>query len=371
MSLYPVRVWLNLCFLVFAASTGLAIENPAVDKRDVQELCPFDKIPASDQLRKVMAEAYHLYRSDNHGTPLAYTADVPKVDPSLFGIAIVTVNGDVYEIGDSKAPFAIQSISKPFVFGLALEDHGHTELLNKVGVEPTGMHFNSLLAIEVNPAHKQNPSVNAGAIATVSLIKGKDNEVRLRRILDMFKKYTGRTLQIDQRVLASEVAQSGTNRALASRMDSLGLMYGDVDEAVDLYLKNCSLTITAYDLALMGAALANAGTNPITKEAALQEKYVRYVLSVMVLDGLYEYSGQWFYAIGIPAKSGVGGGIVAVVPGKFGIGIFSPPLDTNGNSVRGIETSLYLSNALRLPILEPRLLHGADKVPSIVNESNR
>lgn len=313
-----------------------------------------ENIPSADQLRAALQEAYQLFRSENSGKLTNYTDVVPKADPNLFGITIITVNGDVYEVGNSRDLFAIQSICKPFVFGLALEDHGHVDVLHKIGVEPTGLPYNSIIAIEITHSHKQNPNVNAGAIATASLIKGKDGEERFDRTLEMFKKYIGRKPQIDPLVLQSEKATSATNQALGTIMKSLGLMYGDLDDAIDRYLKGCSLSVNSYDLALMGACLANDGLNPMTNERTLQEKYIRDVLSVMLISGMYDYSGHWMYEVGLPAKSGIGGGILIVVPGQFGIGVFSPLLNGHGNSVRGLLVAKYLSKKFRLHLLDPR-----------------
>lgn len=347
-----LKLLLTLQFSIFFSMTLAAQpQTPKYTPKIIDKLCPLDRLPTADQLNQALQEAHDLYQSVHSGTPLAYTNVVPKANPNHFGIAIMTVNGNLYEIGDSQVEFAIQSISKPFVYGLALEDNGSAELLKKVGVEPTGMPYNSILAIELDPDHKQNPSVNAGAISTASLIKGKNKEDRINRTLNMFSKYLGHPPKIDEKVLTSERSQSGTNRALATLMDSLGLMYADINDALDRYLIGCSISITAKDLALMGATLANGGINPVTGEKAINKEFVQDILSVIFISGLYDYSGRWLYTVGLPGKSGVGGGILAVVPGRFAIGVFSPPLDENGNSVRGIKTCQYLSKKLGLHLL--------------------
>jgi glutaminase len=253
----------------------------------------------------------------------------------------------VFEVGDCDKPFTIQSISKAFVYGLALEDHGRDYVNSKVSVEPTGEAFNAIV-LDEKTNRPYNPMVNAGAIATTDLIKGNGSTERLKRILDMFRHYTGRELDINFPVFLSEKATGNRNRAIAYLMLNFGMVTDKIDETLDLYFQQCSILVNGRDLAMMAATLANGGVNPITGERAIDERYVQDVISVMLTCGMYDYSGEWTYRVGIPAKSGVGGGITAVVPGKLGIGTFSPPLDEKGNSVRGIKVCEDLSREFGL-----------------------
>lgn len=319
-------------------------------------------MPTEEELRGALEEAYHLFIDNTEGSLVEYTDDVPPVAPDQFGIAITSLDGTHYEVGDSKSNFAIQSICKPFIYGLALEDRGRDTLFEKVGVEPTGMPYNSIIAIRIRKNPSQNPSVNAGAITSTSLIQASSKKEKWKRLLKMFEAYAGRPVKLDQKVYQSEVKQSHINQALSQVMHSLGSLEGDPTEAVDSYLRACSLNVNALDLSVIAATLANRGVNPKTGKRALQDKYVRDVLSVMLVSGLYDNSGEWMFRVGLPAKSGVGGGILVVVPGKLGIGIFSPRLDPYGNSVRGELVSKYLSKRFRFHILDPRE-HKHDWVP--------
>jgi glutaminase len=234
------------------------------------------------------------------------------------------------------------------MYGLALEDHGREKTLSHVGVEPTGDAFNSIIKLDQNTNRPHNPMVNAGAIATASLIKGADLPAKVGRMLDTFEKYTGRRLEVDIGVYSSEKVTGHRNRALAHLMRNFSMIGDNIDEVLDLYFQQCSLLVNSHDLAVMGATLANQGVNPITGARAIAPEYIQDVLSVMYTCGMYDYAGQWAYDVGIPAKSGVGGGICAVVPGKMGIGVFSPLLDSKGNSVRGVKVCETLSRELGL-----------------------
>jgi glutaminase len=227
-------------------------------------------------------------------------------------------------VGDCKQLFTIQSISKPFVYGLALEDHGLEHVLKKVGVEPTGEAFNAIVLDEASN-RPFNPMVNAGAIATADLIQGKDYPERVSRMLAMFGRYCGRDMCIDNTVFMSERVTGHRNRAIGHLMLNFGMVTDRIQDSLELYFQQCSVLVNSHDLAMIGATLANGGVNPVTGQRAIQQQYVKYLLSIMHSCGMYDYAGEWAYRVGIPAKSGVGGGIVAVVPGQFGIGIFSPP----------------------------------------------
>lgn len=294
-----------------------------------------------------LREIHDRYRADFSGTVATYIPELAKADPRLFGIALVTSDGQVYEVGDAGHLFTIQSISKPFVYGFALEDHGVDYVLTKVGVEPTGEAFNSIVLDE---RHNRpfNPMVNAGAIATTALIKGNGHDQRLARILDKFSNLAGRRLAIDQDVYVSERATGHRNRAIGYLELNFGMIDEPVSEHLDLYFEQCSILVSARDLATMAATLANNGVNPVTGRRALEERYVKNVLSVMHSCGMYDYSGEWSFRIGLPAKSGVGGGIIAVHPGQFGIGTFSALLDDQGNSRRGIQVCEAVSEHFEL-----------------------
>ena len=297
--------------------------------------------------RSYLTDLYEKYKSLDSGTVADYIPELALANPDWFGICTVTVDGQVFEVGDCDKPFTIQSISKAFVYGLALEDHGREYVNSKVSVEPTGEAFNAIV-LDEKTNRPYNPMVNAGAIATTDLIKGNGSTERLKRILDMFRRYTGRELDINFPVFLSEKATGNRNRAIAYLMLNFGMVTDKIDETLDLYFQQCSILVNGRDLAMMAATLANGGVNPITGERAIDERYVQDVISVMLTCGMYDYSGEWTYRVGIPAKSGVGGGITAVVPGKLGIGTFSPPLDEKGNSVRGIKVCEDLSREFGL-----------------------
>ena len=292
--------------------------------------------------RNYLSDQYEKYRSLDEGVVADYIPELALAKPEWFGICIVTTDGQVFEVGDCNQLFTIQSISKAFVFGLALEDHGREYVNSKVSVEPTGEAFNSIV-LDEKTNRPYNPMVNAGAIATADLVKGKNSTERLKRLLEMFKRYTGRDHEINVPVFLSEKETGYRNKAMAYLMLNFGMVSDKVDETLDLYFQQCSILVNAKDLAMLSATLANGGINPVTKVRAIDEKYVQDVISVMFTCGMYDASGEWAYRVGIPAKSGVGGGITAVVPSKLGIGTFSPPLDAKGNSVRGIKVCEDLS----------------------------
>ncbi len=306
---------------------------------------------AASPLRATLREIHTKYKDLDEGTVANYIPELARANPKWFGMAVVTVDGKAVEVGDSKEFFTIQSLSKPFVFGLALEDNGREYVETKIGVEPTGDAFNSIVLDEATN-RPFNPMVNAGAIAAADLIKGKDISERVNRMLEMFRKYTGRTPRIDTAVYTSERTTGHRNRAIAHMMLNFGMLSDRVSDTLDFYFQQCSVLIHCADLALMGATLANGGVNPMTGERALDARYVRDLLSVMHTCGMYDFSGEWSYRVGLPAKSGVGGGIVAVVPGRMGIATFSPLLDARGNSVRGIKACQELVDRFGLHVFE-------------------
>ena len=304
-------------------------------KHDLQSLASSIQAVASP-FRTYLKNLHGKYRSLSGGAVADYIPELASADPNWFGICAVTVDGQVFDVGDCDQLFTIQSISKAFVYGLALEDHGRDYVWSKVSVEPTGEAFNSII-LDEKTNRPYNPMVNAGAIATTDLIKGQGGTERLNRILAMFQRYTGRTLDINVPVFLLEKASGYRNRAIAYLMLNFGMLSDRMEETLDLYFQQCSIMVNGHDLAMMTATLANGGVNPITGERAIDERYVQDVISVMLTCGMYDYSGEWAYRVGMPAKSGVGGGVTAVVPQKLGIGVFSPPLDEKGNSVRGIQ----------------------------------
>lgn len=316
--------------------------------------CQMEAAIQKEDYEKTLKEAHSLFKSNKEGKPITYTDDVPAIDLDKFGIAIVTTAGDLYQIGDASQTFALQSICKPLLFALALHDHGRDALIKKVGVEPTGMPFNSILSIKLRYPHLQNPSVNAGAIASASLIKGSSPEEKFDRILQLVSSLTYHPPSVDSQILTSERKQNATNMSIAYLLKSLNIIYDNPEQSVDIYLKACSINTTAIDLAHIGAALANWGKSPKNHQQILEIKEVRDILSVMLTSGMYDFSGEWMFRVGLPAKSGVGGGILIVVPGVCGIGLYSPLLNEEGNSQKGVLASEYLSKRLRLHLFDPR-----------------
>jgi glutaminase len=306
---------------------------------------------AAAPLREVLRDLHGRIAQEREGRIADYIPELAKADPNWFGLALATADGQVFEVGDSAQLFTIQSISKPFVFGLALEDHGLEHVMSKVGVEPTGEAFNAIVLDEASN-RPFNPMVNAGAIATADLVKGKDFPERVARLLGMFGKYCGRDVYIDNSVFMSERATGHRNRAIGHLMLNFQMVGEHVEETLELYFQQCSILVTCRDLAVMGATLANGGVNPLSGVRAIEQRYVKHVLAVMLSCGMYDYAGEWAYRVGVASKSGVGGGIVGVVPGQFGLATFSPPLDAKGNSVRGIKAFRELAERFGLHALE-------------------
>ncbi|AFY46925.1 L-glutaminase [Nostoc sp. PCC 7524] len=316
---------------------------------DTENQGDLEIVPSS--LLTVINDLHSQYKSLKEGIVANYIPELAKVNPDLFSICIVTVDGQVYEVGDYQQLFTIQSISKVFAYGLALEDHGRDYVLTRVGVEPTGEAFNAII-LDEQSKRPYNPMVNAGAIATTSLIKGSGATERLNRLLDMFRRYIGHDVFVDISVFTSERSTGHRNRAMAHLMLNFGMINQNIEEALDLYFQQCAVMVNCRDLAVMAATLANKGINPITGEQAVDKSYIKDILSVMYTCGMYNFAGEWAYKVGIPAKSGVCGGIMAVVPHQMGIAVFSPPLDIRGNSVRGVKVCEELSQRLGLHLFE-------------------
>lgn len=304
------------------------------------------------ELQTYLEELHHQYRDLFEGTVASYIPELAKADPNWFAISIVNTDGQTFQVGDCGQNFTIQSISKVFVYGLALEDHGRDTLLTKVGVEPTGDPFNSLIRLDEDSKRPDNPMINAGAIATTSLIKGTGPTQRLHRILEMFQRYVGHDVAVDMPVFISEKETGHRNRAMAHLMLNFGMIDENIDEALDLYFRQCSVLVNCHDLAVMAATLANKGVNPVTGVQAVDPCYIRDILSVMYTCGMYDFAGEWAYKVGLPSKSGVSGGILAVVPNRAGIAVFSPLLDHVGTSVRGIQVFEALSKRFGLHLFD-------------------
>jgi glutaminase len=314
---------------------------------------PSPVAPRPELVKSAVDEAYEQYKGDASGKNADYIPALAKVDPKLFGIAVVTTDNRAYAIGDVTAPFSIQSISKVFSLALAMEEVGADKVFEKIGSEATGRAFNSVTAVVDMPTHTGNPLVNAGAIATVSLISGNAAD-KWTKILNFYSKAAGERLTMLQDIYQSEAATNQGNRALAALLLKYERIYADPLESVDVYTKQCSVGVNARQLAVMGATLANNGLNPVTGERVIKAESVPEILSVMATAGLYDGSGGWSWHVGLPAKSGVGGGIVAVVPGKGAIAVFAPPLDAAGNSVKAQKVISYVARKLDYNLFSPR-----------------
>jgi glutaminase len=319
-------------------------------KEEATDPCPISTghLPDPEWVRQLVLEAYECYRGLDEGKVADYIPALARVPRDLFGIVVVGVNGNVMEVGDVNHLFTIQSISKPFVFALVCQEIGYLEARAKLGVNATGLPFNSVMAIELNVDRTMNPMVNAGAIAATSLIPGDSAAEKWRFVQEGLSRFAGRPLELDVEVYESEAATNQRNRGIARLLESYGRMYCDPLVATDVYTRQCALAVTAHDLAIMAATLADGGVNPVTKERVVDPVVCKRVLAVLATAGLYEQSGDWLFEIGLPGKSGVGGGIFTVAPGKGGLGVFAPPLDGAGNSVKGQKVTKYLSERLGL-----------------------
>lgn len=287
----------------------------------------------------------------DEGAVADYIPELAKADPATFSVSLATLDGAVYTVGE-QVPFTIQSVSKPFVYALALADSGPDRVLSRVGAEPTGDPFNTI-SLDQATGRASNPMVNAGAIVTATLVGGATRSEQFDRILDGLSSFAGRPLQVDEDVYASERDTGDRNRAIAYLMRSAGLLDEDVDAQVEMYFRQCSIVVTARDLAVMAATLANAGVNPVTGEQVIPRQVVAPVLTVMSTCGMYDYAGEWLYRVGMPAKSGVSGAVAAALPGQLGLATHSPRLDPRGNSVRGVAACEQLSERMGLHLLQP------------------
>jgi len=316
--------------------------------------------PSPDEIQTALNAAHSKYKGLQEGKNADYIPALAKVDPELFGIALITVDGKAYTAGDIKSEVSIQSISKVFTLANVLQESGAAAVRDSIGVDATGLPFNSIVAVEVHKGKEMNPFVNPGAIATTSMVKGANADQIWSKIIGTYSDFAGRQLKVDQEVYKSASDTNQRNRAIADLMFAYGGIKHNPQQANDLYTRQCSVSVNAKDLAEMAATLANDGKNPITNKQVLSPQHVPEVLAVMATAGLYDDSGKWLFATGLPAKSGVGGGIIAVSPGKFGIAVISPPLDAAGNSVRAQKAITDISNAL----------HGNPYAPEVAAKAN-
>ena len=307
---------------------------------------PVDASLSAANIQKALDEAFEKFKDLKEGKNADYIKELARVDPNIYGIAIVTTDGTVYTKGDLQSAVSIQSISKVFTMAKILEEQGPKAIMEKIGVDATGMRFNSIVAVELQKGKEINPLVNPGAIASSSLVNGADSAAKWKSILQIHSDFAGRQLGLDMPVYISEAGDNLRNQAIAHLLLAYGRMYFDPVQATDIYTKQCAISVNAKDLAIMAATLANGGLNPVTKKVVVSPETVKYTLPVMATAGLYDDAGQWLFATGLPGKSGVGGGIIAVVPGKFGIAVISPPLSPAGNSVKAIYTIKYIVDAL-------------------------
>ena len=297
-------------------------------------------------IQTALDAAYNKYKSLKEGANADYIPALAEVDPNVYGIALVTTDGKVYTAGDLKTEVSIQSISKVFTMAKVIEELGTGAIFDNMGVDATGQVFNSIVAVEQYKGSEMNAMVNPGAITATSMVKGDSYEAIWNSILDYYSDFAGRKLTVLEDVYKSEAATNQRNQAIAMLMYAYGHIEGDPLQATDIYTRQCSVGVNTKDLAVMAATLANGGRNPITGKQLVKPENVPEILAVMATAGLYDDSGKWLYKTGLPAKSGVGGGIIAVSPGKFGIAVISPPLDPAGNSVRAQKAIADISNAL-------------------------
>jgi glutaminase len=306
------------------------------------EIFAQNNLLTKENITAAVKEAYDKYKNVSEGKNADYIKELANVDPNIFGIALVTTDGQVYTMGDVESMVSIQSVSKVFTMAKVIEEQGYKAVEDEIGVDATGEVFNSITAVERMRGKEINPLVNPGAIASTSLINGSDSASKWASILKVHSDFAGRDLSLNMPVYISEAGDNLRNQAIAHLLLAYGRMYFDPVQATDIYTKQCAINVNAKDAGIMAATLANGGVNPITKKVVVSPETVMYTLPVMSTAGLYDDSGIWFYHTGIPAKSGVGGCLIGVVPGKFGIAVISPPLDKAGNSVKGQLAIAYI-----------------------------
>jgi len=336
------------CPLAFGArGRGSAMD---VEVGDVAQQAFTGDLPEWSEVESLVEAAYRRCKSDADGMVADYIPELAQTNPDWFAVCVVETDGGVHSAGDIDIEFSIQSISKAFVYALVCERYGHEVVADRIGVNNTGLPFNSVIAIELNNGHPMNPMVNAGAIATTALVPGSTPDEQWDAIVSGLSEFAARPLQVDETVYRSESETNQRNRAIARLLESYGRIDFDPLAVVDVYTRQCALRVTARDLAVMGATLADGGVNPITGKRVVSADVCRDTLAILAANGAYERSGEWLFEIGLPGKSGVAGGLVTIAPGKAGIGTFSPLLDAAGNSVRGQRATAYLSRVLGLNI---------------------
>jgi glutaminase len=307
-------------------------------------------LPQAERVQELVDDAHRRFIDSTDGANSPVYPALQRADPNRFGVCIVGASGTAFEAGDTRVAFSIMSAVKPFTLALVLETLGSAAVHERIGVNATGLPFNSLSAVERGPGGRTNPMVNSGAIATVASVPGASLDEKWNLLHGVLSKFAGRELAVDEEVYASASATNHRNQAIARLLHSVGALSWDPAETVDLYTRQCSLAVTAHDLAVMGATLAFGGVNPVTRERVASVATCHDVLAVMVIAGLYETSGDWLFQVGLPGKSGIGGGIFTVSPGKGGLATYSTPLDEAGNSVRGQLVARYLSRQLGLDL---------------------
>lgn len=294
-------------------------------------------IDSMDNINNFLEELIKKYSPLTSGAPASYIPELAHADPNDFAIAVVTCDGKIFKAGKTDKNFTLQSTSKPFVYAMALEEHGRDFMRSRVGVEPSGEAFNSIVELEKSTHRPYNPMINSGAIAVSSFIKDHQDKKRLDRVLELFANYTGHPVNIDENVFLSEKKTAHRNRSIAHLLRHFDIIGDDIEESLDLYFKQCSVLVNTVDLASMAATLANGGVQPCTQKSVIKKEYIQDILSLMFTCGMYDSAGEWAYTVGLPAKSGVSGGILAVVPGKMGIAAYSPLIDKQGHSVRSVH----------------------------------
>ncbi len=309
------------------------------------------RLPSSGMVQALVDEAHARFKNVDEGQNASHYPALALVPRELFGLCLCGANGQLFSAGDAEYEFTIMSVAKPFTLALVYQVVGAEIVRQKVGLNATGLPFNSIKAIELHPDRKTNPMVNPGALATVSLVPGRTAEDKWRFIQEGLSRFAGRELTINEEIYASASASNSRNRGIASILYDYNRLYFDPDETTDIYTRQSSINVTARDLAIMAATLADGGVNPHTGERIIDAIHCQHVLSVMIISGMYNSSGEWLFDVGLPAKSGVGGGIITVAPGKGGVGTFAPPLDAAGNSIRGQLATKFLSERLGLNLL--------------------
>jgi glutaminase len=320
------------------------------DQKVSREYVSTGHLPSPRQVQAAVDEAHRLYRAEASGTASQTYPTLARVPGHLFGICVAGVGGSMYRAGDSGHEFTIMSVAKPFVFALVCETLGAEQARQKLGVNATGLAFDSLSFVERSADGRSNPMVNAGAIAATSLVQGESSNEKWEYLADGLSRFAGRDLRLSDETYASASATNHRNRAIANLLASRNRIYWDPAETVDLYTRQSCLLTSAEDLAVMTATLADGGVNPVTGMRAVTPDACQHALAVMATAGMYETSGDWLFDVGVPGKSGIGGGVIAVSPGKGGLGAFSPLLDPAGNSVRGQLAARHLSRTLGLSL---------------------